>query len=90
MLFSEVYSAYFNAVAAILTEALQGGITEKRIIQIVNEKAFSEHIKKTLDAAKGCFLEFSYRDVYSLQKDIYRGKKVYETIMNCIDKYWEG
>lgn len=44
MLFSEVYSAYFNAVAAIIREALHDGITEKRILQIINDKAFSESI----------------------------------------------
>lgn len=42
MLFSEVYSAYFNAVAAILLEAQNGEITEKRMTQIANKKAFSE------------------------------------------------
>ena len=54
-----------------------------------DEKAFSEHIEKTLKAARGCFFEISYRDVYSLQGEIYRGKKVYETIQKCIDKFWE-
>lgn len=53
-----------------------------------NEKSFSEHIEKTLKAAQGCFFEISYRDVYSLQGDIYRGKKVYQTIQKCIDKFW--
>lgn len=54
-----------------------------------DEKAFSGHIEKTLKAARGCFFEISYRDVYSLQGDIYRGKKVYETIQRCIDKFWK-
>ncbi|MCL2816047.1 MAG: hypothetical protein FWD23_15740 [Oscillospiraceae bacterium] len=53
-----------------------------------DEKGFSAHIEKTLKAARGCFLEFSYRDVYSLCGDIYRGKKAYETIKKCIDKFW--
>jgi len=53
-----------------------------------DEKSFSEHIEKTLKAAEGCFFELSYRDVYSLQGDIYRGKKAYETIQKCIDKFW--
>ena len=53
-----------------------------------DEAGFSSHIEKTLKAARGCFLEFSYRDVYSLQGDIYRGKKTYETIQKCIDKFW--
>lgn len=44
MLFSEVYSAYFNAVAIILREAVNGEISNKRITEIVAEKAFSESI----------------------------------------------
>ena len=56
--------------------------------EVFDEKGFSAHIEKTLKAARGCFLEFSYRDVYSLKGDIYRGKKAYETIKKCIDKFW--
>ncbi len=44
MLFSEVYCVYFNAVAAIIREALQGSMTEKRILEIIGDKAFSESI----------------------------------------------
>ena len=53
-----------------------------------DEKSFSEHIEKTLKAAQGCFFEISYRDVYSLQGELYRGKRVYEIIQKCIDKFW--
>jgi hypothetical protein len=54
-----------------------------------NEKAFSAHIEKSLKAARGCFFEISYRDVYSLQGQIYRGKKAVEIIRKCIDKFWD-
>jgi hypothetical protein len=53
-----------------------------------DEKGFAEHIEKSLKAAKGCSFEISYRDVYSLQGDIYRCKKAYEVIKKCIDKFW--
>ena len=53
-----------------------------------DEKAFCSHMEKTLKAARGCFLEISYRDVYSLCGELYRGKKVYETIKKCIDRFW--
>jgi hypothetical protein len=56
--------------------------------EIFDEKGFSAHIEKSLKAAKGCYFEISYRDVYSLKGDIYRGKKTYETIKKCIDKFW--
>ena len=42
MLFSEVYCAYFNAVAAIISETIQGGVTEKRILEIISGKALSK------------------------------------------------
>ena len=51
-LFSEVYSAYFNAVAAILREAVHGGITEKRMAEIANEKAFAESFLTIVPALK--------------------------------------
>ena len=55
---------------------------------VFDKPAFQEHIRKTLSAAKGCYLEFSYRDVYSLQGDKYRAKRAYDTVRECIEKYW--
>lgn len=52
MLFSEVYCAYFNTVAAIINEALKGNSSEKRILQIIGEKAFSESMLNILPAIK--------------------------------------
>ena len=51
-MFSEVYSAYFSAVATILREAVQGSITEKRITEIANEKAFAESFLTIIPALK--------------------------------------
>ncbi len=44
MLFSEIYSSYFNVVAAILTEATQHTLTGSRLNDIVLEKAFAESV----------------------------------------------
>lgn len=44
MLFSEVYSAYYNVIAQVLTEAVEGGLTNKRIDDIVRERAFGESV----------------------------------------------
>lgn len=52
MLFSEVYSAYFNVMTAIITEALNTEISEKRIREMIAEKAFSESILTILPAIK--------------------------------------
>jgi cell division protease FtsH len=42
MLFHEIYGNYYNAVAAILAEAVKGDLTEKRMNEIVIEKAFAD------------------------------------------------
>lgn len=42
MLFSELYGAYYNAVAAILSEALSSSLSSERITQIAKEHAFGE------------------------------------------------
>ena len=44
MLFNEVYSNYYNTVAAILDEAIDHPISSKEISKIVKEKAFAESI----------------------------------------------
>ena len=51
-MFSEVYSAYFNAVAAILREAVKGKITEKRMSEIIHDKAFSESFISIIPAMR--------------------------------------
>ncbi len=42
MLFSELYSSYYNAVAEILRCAVSSELTEQRLKEIVAEKAFGE------------------------------------------------
>lgn len=42
MLFHEIYGNYYNAVAAILREAVVGPVTPERMGSIVREKAFGE------------------------------------------------
>ena len=42
MLFHEIYGCYYNAVAEILHQAVNGELTEKGMQKIVTEKAFSE------------------------------------------------
>ncbi len=44
MMFSELYSAYYNAVAAILKAAVDHPVTKSEIRSIVEEKAFGESI----------------------------------------------
>lgn len=44
MIFSELYSAYYNAVAAILRQAVRRPITPEELREIVVSRAFSESI----------------------------------------------
>ncbi|MDO4581945.1 MAG: WYL domain-containing protein [Bacillota bacterium] len=44
MLFSEVYGSYYNVIAAILSEAVAGELTDQRINEIIGEKAFAESV----------------------------------------------
>lgn len=44
MLFSEIYSSYYNVVSAVLAEAVAGKLTGQRLSELVREKAFGESI----------------------------------------------
>ena len=52
VLFNEIYSAYFNTVAAIIAQAQIGEVTLKDISRIIGTKAFSESILTILPAIK--------------------------------------
>ena len=52
MIFSELYSAYYNAVASILSAAIDGKCTEKDLQRIVAERAFGESVLTILPALK--------------------------------------
>ena len=42
MIFSELYSSYYNAVAEILSIAVKGELSDKVMYEVINRKAFSE------------------------------------------------
>ena len=44
MIFSELYSAYYNTVAEILTVAVSGEISEEKLLKTVRNKAFGESV----------------------------------------------
>ena len=52
MIFSELYSAYYNTVAGILSACLNGRPEEKDLRKIVEERAFSESVLTVLPALK--------------------------------------
>lgn len=56
----------------------------------LDEEAVRASIQKTLRAAKGCKLEITQRDVYTLQKDPQRGRRYVEIIREEVEKHWQG
>lgn len=52
MIFNEIYSAYYNTVAAILTEAVSHPVSDKELRKIVEKHAFGESIVTIPDAIK--------------------------------------
>lgn len=52
MLFNEIYSSYYNAVAEILGRAVSKNLTDKALYEIVREKAFAESVMVIPDSLK--------------------------------------
>lgn len=52
MIFNEIYSAYYNSVAKIITEILKGNKSEHDINKIVSENAFGESMLNILPSLK--------------------------------------
>ena len=52
MIFSELYSAYYNTVARIITAAFDKNTTEKDLDRIVSENAFSESVLNIMPSLK--------------------------------------
>lgn len=52
MIFHEIYSAYYNAAAELLRHAVNGKLTEEKMLQICGDKAFSESFLTILPALK--------------------------------------
>ena len=52
MIFNEIYSAYYNAVAKIISAIISGNTNEKSLDKIVGEKAFGESMLSILPSLK--------------------------------------
>jgi len=53
-----------------------------------DEEAFAAHIEKTLRAARGCRLEFIFRDIYTLCGDGERAGRAISIVRNLIERLW--
>ena len=54
---------------------------------MLDEEAFRSHIRKSLRAARGCSMEITQRDVYTINRDVKKAKRyvdiIKEEIVNC-------
>lgn len=54
----------------------------------LDEDAFRAHIGKTLTTARGCHVEITQRDVYTINNDISKVQRYVQIIRECIDSCW--
>jgi len=54
----------------------------------LDEEALRKYIKETLTAAKGCILEITQRDVYTINHDINKARRYVEIIQEEIENHW--
>ena len=57
---------------------------------VLDEDKLRANIQKTLHAARGCKLEITQRDVYTLNHNPNKGRRFVEVIREEIDKNWRG
>lgn len=55
----------------------------------LDEEAFRAHILKTIKCAKGCKLEFSFRDVYNLEGNINKPRRAVQIVRELLEDNWE-
>ena len=56
----------------------------------LDEDGLRASLRKTFQAAKGCKLEITQRDVYTINNDISKGKRYVDVIKEEIEKNWKG
>lgn len=56
----------------------------------LDEEAVRKHIRHTLKCAKGCKLEFTQRDVYTINHDIGKARRFVEIVQEEVERHWEG
>ena len=80
-------------------EALRGtGIVYSRkpnpnflsVDETLDGEAWAEHIRKTLDAARGCSVEILVRDVYTLHHNPDNARRAASIAREQIDRHWQA
>ena len=70
MIFSELYSSYYNAVAEIIVLAQKGELTEKAMYEVINRKAFSESVMTIPQSLKNGDWKLLTKDMKTPVKNI--------------------
>jgi len=82
----------------VMGEKLQGGkvIFHRKpspnflgVNPILDEEAVRAHIRKSLQAARGCKMEITQRDVYTIHNDIAKARRYVEIIRQEIENHWK-
>lgn len=55
----------------------------------LDEDAFRQHIQKTVRCAKGCKLEFSFRDVYTLEGNTDKPRRAVQIVREVLEDSWK-
>lgn len=58
--------------------------------KVLDEDAVRLHIRKSLEAARGCKMEITQRDVYTIHRDIAKAKRYVALIREEIENHWKG
>ncbi len=70
MIFSELYSAYYNTVAAIISAIIDGEHSEKELQKIVTDNAFGESVLTILPSLKNQKWQLIHQDMTTAIKHI--------------------
>ena len=57
---------------------------------VLDEDAFRAHIRKSLTAARGCKMEITQRDVYTIHNNIPKARRYVALIREEIENNWKG
>jgi hypothetical protein len=58
--------------------------------EVLNEDAWAAHIRATLEATRGVFVEFIVRDVYTLHGNLENARRAVEIARREIDSHHHG
>ena len=58
--------------------------------RVLDEEAFRVHIRKSLLAARGCKMEITQRDVYTIHNDVSKARRYIEIIREEIEEHWKN